>query len=100
MQNHPEELFRSLKQGCFPTAMGEEERKLRIAFFYGLDAMRQMIVQAVSDLSNKEMATFSTNLREQITAELTRLGQPPAKIKLLLKPNSIITGTSINGESI
>jgi hypothetical protein len=81
MQNYPESLWKSLKKGCFPTADGELETKLRTAFFYGLDAGRELTIQSTS-LSNDQCCSFSQEFRDQIHGSLQLLGMPPVRVKM------------------
>jgi hypothetical protein len=96
--NHPEALWTALKAGCFPSTSGEDEKRLRIAFFQGIHAGREMCIQS-ANLNNSELVEFHRDLSGQLRAALKEMGQEPGKVDMKLRPKQVVKAT-INGETI
>lgn len=77
-----EELFQSLKKECFPGVDGEFERKLRIAFFYGIDAGHQLTYKAAQELTSSQTVEYFHHLGLQLSDGLQQVGLERARIKL------------------
>jgi hypothetical protein len=96
--NYPEQIWLDLKRGVFPSVSGEEEKRLKIAFFQGIHSGRTLVIQGLMTLRDNEMVKFGKDLNEQISGALSQLGQKPGKIKVYTdEPNTIVR---INGEKI
>lgn len=102
--NHPQELFAALKRGVFPTASGEMEKMLRIAFFQGMHSGIEVSRQVLTNLvmtENQIVDTFH-DIKLDLAGALADVGQQPGKIDVgLSKPkNGVKFQASIDGEPI
>lgn len=95
--NYPEYLFEQLKRGCFPTAEGEELKRLKIAFLQGMHSGREVITQAL-DLDEEDAIKCINELRQQVEGSLSQLGQKPGKIRVFTAEPSAKVTLKINGE--
>ena len=85
--NYPEALWPAVKQGIFPTATGEEEKRLKLAFLQGMHSGRECVVQSMQ-LDNDTCVKFNRELKEQITGSLAQLGHRPGKVSIGTKPSN------------
>jgi hypothetical protein len=95
MQNYAETTWAACKAGIFPTATGEEEKRLKLAFLQGLHSGQSLTIQS-SELESREFLEFSHNLRDQKSGSLSQLGHRPGRISI---GSRIHLPPGINGES-